>query len=147
MYFYFYMGLYLRNLNSSFFVSCIMLTCVSGMMCLEFQVQTSLLLFGCPVVSSSLGARGPQHTRPFCPSPSPEVCPSLYPLHWWCHPAILSSDVLFSCLQSFPNIRDFSNELSVCIRWPKYWSFSFTINLSNEYSGLISLKIYWFDLN
>ena len=55
MYFYFYVGLYLRNLNSSFFVSCIMLTCVSGMMCLEFQVQTSLLLFGYPVVSGSLG--------------------------------------------------------------------------------------------
>ena len=45
-----------------------------------------------------------------------------------------------------PSIRDFSNELAVCIRWPKYWSFSFSISPSNEYSGLISFKIDWFDL-
>ena len=44
----------------------------------------------------------------------------------------------------FPNI--FSNELALCIRWPKYWSFSFSISPSNEYSGLISLMIDWFDL-
>ena len=46
----------------------------------------------------------------------------------------------------FPSIRDFSNGSSVHIRWPKYWSFSFSISLSSEYSGLISLKIDWFDL-
>ena len=46
----------------------------------------------------------------------------------------------------FPSIRDFSNELSVYIRWPKYWSFSFSISASSEYSGLIFLKIDWFDL-
>ena len=46
----------------------------------------------------------------------------------------------------FPSIRNYSNELSVYIRWPKYWSFSYSIHLSSEYSGLISLKIYWFDL-
>ena len=46
----------------------------------------------------------------------------------------------------FPNIRDFSNESSVCIRWSKYWSFSFRIDPSSEYSELISLKIDWFDL-
>ena len=46
----------------------------------------------------------------------------------------------------FPSIRDFHNESAVCIRWPKYWSFSFSISLSNEYSGLISFKIDWFDL-
>ena len=46
----------------------------------------------------------------------------------------------------FPSIRDFSNESAVCIRWPKYWSFSFSISTSSEYSGLISLKIDWFDL-
>ena len=45
-----------------------------------------------------------------------------------------------------PSIRDFANELAVCIRWPKYWSFSFSISPSNEYSGLISLKIDRFDL-
>ena len=46
----------------------------------------------------------------------------------------------------FPSIRDFSRESAVCIRWPKYWSISFSISLSNEYSGLISLTIDWFDL-
>ena len=46
----------------------------------------------------------------------------------------------------FPNITVFSNESVLCIRWPKYWSFSFNISLSNEYSGLISLRIDWLDL-
>ena len=46
----------------------------------------------------------------------------------------------------FPSIRVFSNESVLCIRWPKDWSFSFSINPSNEYSGLISLGIDWFDL-
>ena len=52
---------------------------------------------------------------------------------------------LSSYLQSFP-IGVFSNESVLCIRWPKYWSFSFNISPSNEYSGLISIKIDWFDL-
>jgi len=56
----------------------------------------------------------------------------------WC-PVLLLPSI-------FPSIRDFSNELSVHIRWPKYWSFSFSISPSSEYSGLISLKIDWFDL-
>ena len=55
----------------------------------------------------------------------------------FCHPR--SSSI-------FPRIRVFSNELAVRIRWPKYWSFSFRISLSNEYSGLISFRIDWFDL-
>ena len=46
----------------------------------------------------------------------------------------------------FPSIRVFSNESVLCIRWPKYWSFSFSLSLSNEYSGLISFRIDWFDL-
>ena len=46
----------------------------------------------------------------------------------------------------FPSIRVFSNELTLCIRWPKYWSFSFSDSPSSEYSGLISFKIDWFDL-
>ena len=62
-----------------------------------------LLLFDCPVVSDSLWPRGLQHARAPCPSPSPGVCPSSCSLHWWCHPAISSSDTLFSfCPQSFP---------------------------------------------
>ena len=47
----------------------------------------------------------------------------------------------------FPSIKDFSNESSVSIRWPKYWCFSFSIDSSSDYTGLISLKIHWFDLS
>ena len=46
----------------------------------------------------------------------------------------------------FPSIRVFSNESTLCMRWPKYWSFSFSISPSNEYSGLISFRIHWLDL-
>ena len=46
----------------------------------------------------------------------------------------------------FPSIRVFSNESVLCIRWPKYWSFNFSISPSNEYSGLISLRMDWLDL-
>ena len=53
---------------------------------------------------------------------------------------------LLLSLSVFPSIRVFSKELALYIRWPKYWSFSFSISPSNEYSGLISFKIDWFDL-
>ena len=67
------------------------------------------LLFNCPVMSNSLQPHGLQHTRPPCPSPSPEVCLSSCPLHRWCHPALSSSDALFSfCPQSFPASGTFS---------------------------------------
>jgi len=104
-------------------------------------------LFSHPVISDSLWSHGLQHARPLSPSPSLEVCPSSWPLYRWCQPAISSSDALFSfCLQSFPGSGTCSNESAVHIRWPKYWSFSLSISPSNEYSGLISLKIDWFGL-
>ena len=53
---------------------------------------------------------------------------------------------LLLLLSIFPSIRVFSKESVLCIRWPKYWSFSFSISLSNEYSGLISFRIDWLDL-
>ena len=53
---------------------------------------------------------------------------------------------LLLLLSIFPSIRVFSNDSALCIRWPKYWSFSFSISPSNEYSGLISFRIDWFDL-
>ena len=56
-----------------------------------------------------------------------------------CHQILLLHSI-------FPSIRAFSNKLVLCIRWPKYWSFSFSISPSNEYSGLISFKSDWFDL-
>ena len=53
---------------------------------------------------------------------------------------------LFLLPSIFPSIRVFPDESVLCIRWPKYWSFSFSISPSNEYSGLISFRIYWLDL-
>ena len=65
----------------------------------------------------------------------------------WCHPTILSSAVLISsCLQSFPASGFFSNESALRIRWPKYWSFSFSISPSIEQSGLISFRMDWLEL-
>ena len=55
-----------------------------------------------------------------------------------CHPLLLPS--------TFPSIRVFSSELALCIKWPKYWSFSFSISPSNEYSRWVSFRIGWFDL-
>ena len=57
----------------------------------------------------------------------------------FCRPLLLLPSV-------FPSIRVFSNESALCIRWPKYWSFSFNINPSNEHSGLISFRMDWLDL-
>ena len=56
-----------------------------------------------------------------------------------CYPLLLPPSI-------FPSIRAFSNELALCIRWPKYWSFSFSISPSSEYSGLISFRMDWLDL-
>ena len=64
----------------------------------------------------------------------------------WCHATISSSVVPFLLLPSiFPSIRVFSSESVLHIRWPKYWSFSFSISPSNVYSGLISFRMDWFD--
>ena len=99
------------------------------------------------VVSDSLRPHEWQHARPPCPSPSPRVYPNPCPLSWWCHPAISSSVVPFSsCPQIFPRIRVFSNVSALCIKWPKYWSFSFNISPSNEHPVLISFRMDWLDL-
>ena len=65
------------------------------------------------------------------------VMPSNHLIH--CHPLLLLPSI-------FPSIRVFSSESVLCIRWPKYWGFSFSISPSTEYSGLISFRIEWFDL-
>ena len=84
-----------------------------------------------------------QHVRPPCPSPTPRVYPNSCPLSRWCHPTIPSSVVPPLLLPSiFPSIK----ESALHIRWPKYWSFSFSISPSNEYSELISFRMDWFDL-
>ena len=114
---------------------------------LFFFLCLSILCCCCSVtvVSNSLQPHGLQHARLPCPSPSPRACSNSCPLSWWCHPTILCHPLLL--LPSiFPSFRVFSNESVLPIRWPKYWSLSFSISPSYEYSGLISLKIDWFDL-
>ena len=97
-------------------------------------------------MSDSLQLYGLHHARLPCPSPTPGACSNSCPLSQWCHPTISSSVVLFSSrLQSFPASGSFPMS-QLHIRWPKYWSFSFSISPSNEYSGLIFFRIDWFDL-
>ena len=87
-----------------------------------------------------------QHTRLPCPSPSPGACSNLsiesgMPSNHLilCHPLLHLPSIS-------PSIRVFSNESALPIRWPKYWSFSFNINPSNEQPGLISFRMDWLDL-
>ena len=96
-------------------------------------------------MSDSLQPHELQHARLPCPSLSPGVCSDSCPLSWWC--SLIFCHPLFLLPSVFPSIRVFTNEFTLCIR-PKYWSFSFSINISpsNEYSGLISFRIDWFDL-
>ena len=94
-----------------------------------------------------LWPRGLQHARFPCLSLSPRVCSNSYPLSWCCHPTISSSVTRFSsCLQSFPASRSFPVGQFFAIRWPKYWSFSFSMSHSSEYSGMISFRMDWLDL-
>ena len=109
----------------------------------EIKVQ-----FSCSAVSDSLWPHGHQHTRLSCPSPTPGACSNSCQSSRWCHPTI-SSSVIPSLLllpSIFPSIRVFSDESVLHIRWPKYWSFSFSISSSNEYSELISFRMDWLDL-
>ena len=104
-----------------------------------------LLLFSHSVKSDSLQPHGLQHTRLPCLLSSPRAGSNSYPLGQWCQPIISSSAIPVSWLQSFPE-SVFSNESVLRIRCPNYWSFSFSISPSNEYSGLISFGMNWFDL-
>ena len=98
------------------------------------------------VVFDYLRLYGPQHARPPCPLPTPGV----YPL--MSIELVMPSKHLILCCplllppSIFSNIRVFSNQSVLCIRWPKYWSIIFNISPSNEYSGLISFRMDWLDL-
>ena len=94
----------------------------------------------------TLQPHGLQHTRLPCPSKTPKPCSNSCPLSQWCNPTISSSVIPFSsCLQSFPASGSFPMS-QFFPSWPKYWSFSFSISPPNEYSGLISFRMDWFDL-
>ena len=80
-----------------------------------------------------------------CPLLSPGVCSSSCPLNWWCYP---TNHLILCCFllllpSIFPSIRVLSNESFLHIGWPKYWSFSFSISPSNEYSGLMFFRMDW----
>ena len=102
--------------------------------------------FSHSVMSNSLQPHGLQHTRLPCPSPSPGACSDSCPLKQWCHPTISSCHPLPLLPSILPSIKVFSNESVLRIRWPKYWSFRFSINPSDEYSGLIYFRIDCFEI-
>ena len=95
----------------------------------------------------SLGPHESQHARPPCPSPTPRVHPDSRPFE-----SVMPSSHLILCrplllLPPFPpSIRVFSNESTLRMRWPVYWSFSFSISPPNEHPGLISFRMNWLDL-
>ena len=89
----------------------------------------------------TLRPRESQHTRPPCPSPTPGIHSDSWPSSHLilCHPLLLLPSISSS-------IRVFSNESTLHMRWPKYWSFSFNISPSNEHPGLISFRMDWLGL-
>ena len=107
----------------------------------------SSVQFSHSVVSNSLRSHGLQRSRPPCPSPTPGSPPKPMSIELvvssshliLCHPLLLLPSI-------FPSLWVFSNELALPIRWPKYWSFSFSISPSNEHPGLISFRMDWLDL-
>ena len=105
-----------------------------------FPYKSHSIQFSRSVMSNSLQPHGWQHARLPCPSPTPGACSNSSPLVMpsnhliLCCPLLLMSSV-------FSSIRVFSKESVLHIRWPKYWSFTFSISPSNEYSGLIPLGL------
>ena len=106
--------------------------------CCSCSVTKSYLTLCNPVICSTPGLPVPHHLLEFTKFMSIELV--ILSNHFTlCCPLLLSPSI-------FPSIRVFSNESFLHIRWPKYWSFSFSINCSNEYSGLIPFRIDCFDL-
>ena len=108
----------------------------------------SSVQFSHSVVSSSLQPHESQHARPPCPSPTPGVHSNSHPSS----ESVMPSSHLILCCPLFllppipPSIRVFSNESTLCMRWPKYWSLNFSIIPSNAHPGLISFGMDWLDL-
>ena len=124
--------------------------CKQVLYCLSHQGSPnnvfSSVQFSRSVVSNSLRPHESQHARPPCPSPTPGVhsnssIESVMPSShlFLCHPLLLLPLIP-------PSIRVFFNESTLRMRWPKYWSFSFSNSSSKEHPGLISFRIDWLDL-
>ena len=102
------------------------------------QLLSHVQLFATPWTAALQAALSITNSRSLLKLMSIEsVMPSNHLI--FCHPLLLPHSI-------FPNIKIFSNESVLCVRWSKYWSFSFSISPSNEYSGLISFRMDWLDL-
>ena len=121
-----------------------------AILCFWRYLQFSSVQFSHSVMSDSLQTHGLQHARPPCPLPTPGIYSNSCPLSRWCHPTISSSVVPFSsCPQSLAASESY--ESTLCMRWPKYWSFSFSIILPKntqdwsplEWTCWISLQSKW----
>ena len=99
-----------------------------------------LVTKSCKIFCDPMDCSAPGFTRP---SLSPGICSNSYPLSWY---HLILCHVLLVLPSIFPSFRVFSNESVLCIRWPEYWWFSFSISPSNEYSGLISFRMDLLDL-
>ena len=116
-------------------------------MCSLGKASVQFSQFSCSVMSNSLRPHGLQHVRTPCPSPTPRVYSKLISIE-----SVMPSNHLILCQplflppSNFPSVRVFLHESVLRIRWPKYWSFSFSISPSNDYSGLISFRMDWLDL-
>ena len=121
----------------------------ASMVSFVFQPLAALIRGCCSVTKSgpTLWPHRLQHARLPCPILCPRVCSNSCPLCWYAmqrsHPLSPPSPLAFNLSQC---ISVFPNELALPIRWPKYWSFSFSISPSNKYTGLIFFRIDHFDL-
>ena len=119
------------KLNSQLFILCIFFKSVQFSCC-------HVRLFATPQTAARQASLSITNSWS---SPKPIFIKSVMPSNHLilCHPLLLLPSI-------FPSIRVFSNESALCIRWPKYWSFSFNISPSNEHPGLISFRMDWFYL-
>ena len=123
---------YLTKLISYFYVR------GQGFSSVQFSSVSHVRLFATPWTAARQASLSITDSRsPPKPMPIESVMPSNHLI--LCHPLLFSPSI-------FPSIRVFSNESALCIRWPKYWSFSFSISPSNDHSGLISFRMDWLDL-
>ena len=106
---------------------------------LQFSSVAQLCLIQCDSIDCGTLGFHVHHQLPELTQlmPIESVMPSNHLI--FCRPFLLRPSI-------FPSIRDFSNESALCIKWPKYWSFSFNISPSNEHPGLISFRMDWLDL-
>ena len=123
-------------------ICCIIFFLIIGFEYIEISVSSVQSLS----VSYSLWPHRLQHARPPWLSTTPGDYSNSCPLSRWCHPEISLSVIHLLLPSIFPSIRIFPNKSVLHIRWSKYWSFSISISPCNEYSGLTSFRMDWFDL-